>query len=251
MNVLSLSSREMVSLAFKCIHPTVSAQTMNLKNNISSTITNQFYWNIGNNTIIGHHFLIFPLLIKPKQCPAQPTGYIDYNAVYDFNPNGMIGYLTDSDDAFIAEPEYKNKEAKFFTSTSNKDPNSYYEMLSKWVNKQHYHHFKQKIFLHKGDINSKDSMVNYEMTKFNEFIQLIMDNFEKNKQFSPYFQHPFWHFRPKHISVIKKSIMIILRMPIIKKSIILILRIAIIKKLAIMVFKSPDRINRLTMRKKI
>lgn len=186
---LSIESREAVSLAFNHLHPTITAQTINVEDKVSSFVTNQLYWNVGEDVILGHHLLIFPFVINPKKIPQNPTGYIDYNMTYDFHPTGEITYITDSDDAFIFELETDSKEREHFTSFSKHDYNNYYNMFSKWANRLHYSNFKQLLVFHSKDIDKKDHFFNQEKIKFNFFSEQISQKFKKSM---PFLNHPYW-----------------------------------------------------------
>src|SRR3990167_945923 len=171
--VLCLSPRTAVRLAFDCLHPTISAQTINGSTFFSSIVTNQFYWKVGNNTILGHHFLIFPFVIKPEKIPLNPTGYIDYNAVYDFAPNSKITYISDSDDAFILEPEDIQKESETFFPADNKKLDIYSKGLLRWINPLHYENSKQLLVFHTQDLDRNSSLLKKEQKDFKIFFQGI------------------------------------------------------------------------------
>jgi hypothetical protein len=186
--ILLMNSRDLTSLAFEHIHPTIIAQTINSKEDISSLITNQFYWKTGEDIILAHHFLIFPFVIKPKKIPKSPTGYIDYNLVYDFSPKGDITYITDSDDAFIVEPESQYKEAQHLVSFK-KSPKKYYDLLSQWVNRLHYNNSKQLLIFHTKNLKHYEKLLKKEKKMFNAFLQQVHQKFNS---FQPFLNHPYW-----------------------------------------------------------
>jgi len=192
---LSLSAREGVQLVLERLHPTVVAQTINregdaLPKGLSSNALNQFYWRVGEDLLLGHHFLIFPLMIKPKVVPPAPTGYIDYNVVYDFHPRGEITYITDSDDGLIIEVEGSQKESEnlwFFYSNAS----SYYRKLSQWVTPLHYNNFKNLLVFHVKNLENEPLFLE-EKGKFDEFVGRIDEKFKKFQRFRPFREHPYW-----------------------------------------------------------
>lgn len=186
--ILSMDSRSLVKLAFNHLHSTIVAQTINSKARIASLITNQFYWKVGEEIILGYHFLIFPFVVKPKTVPCAPTGHIDYNMVYDFHPKGEITYITDSDDAFIVETEDQSKEAQHFVFFK-KNPKKYYKLLSKWVNHLHYKNSKQLLVFHTENLIHSRKQMQQEKRILDSFVQQIRQKFTS---FQPFLNHPYW-----------------------------------------------------------
>lgn len=194
LNTLSMDSRKMVGLAFKHVHPTVIAQTINV-NDDGSLITNQMYWKVGKNILLGRHFLVFPFVVQPRTIPKAPTGYIDYNMVYDFHSKGKITYITDSDDAFIVEPESPYKESQHIASFE-KSPEVYHEMISKWANALHFKNFEKLFVFHKEDLEKSFLLLKQEKIKFNKFCQQVSHNLKKYK---PFLNHPYWCIKSKKL----------------------------------------------------
>ena len=182
--ILSVAPRKMVALALKHRHPSVVAQTLG-EGIEGSLVTNQLYWKVGNETLLGRHFLTFPLAIKPSKIPKAPTGFIDYNVVYDFAPKGKRKYITDSDDAFIVEVESFYKESSHI-ALNEKSPRIYSEMIGKWANKLHFENFQELTVFHKGRLNDE---LEEEKRKFNIFCEALLSFC---KEFKPFPKHPYW-----------------------------------------------------------
>jgi len=185
---LSVSARQMLNSAFQHLHPTVTAQTVNLPDEAGSLVTNQLYWKIDATTFLGRHFLVHPFVIKPSVVPLVPTGYVDYNVVYDFHPQGKITYITDSDDAVIIELECAHKEVEHF-SFFLKNPVTYCGLVSRWVNALHRQNFTKTFVFHVAPLKKNRLLLEKEKRKFNRFTRQVSENLIN---YQPFIRHPYW-----------------------------------------------------------
>lgn len=107
---IAADPRALVRLAIEHMHPTVMAKMVNGHSHLHITTANQFYWTYGPNLLVGRFFLLFMLHFRPEVLVDDIHGFCDYAFVPEFVPSGRVHYETDSDDMFIGELQYRDKE---------------------------------------------------------------------------------------------------------------------------------------------
>ena len=99
---LSISPREMASLAFRYKHSTVEARTVNQKG-FHLKQMDQYYWYVDDNTMICYQHPVALVAVKPEREIIEPTLMWDFSFVPDFCPTEQMMILNDSDDFFMIE----------------------------------------------------------------------------------------------------------------------------------------------------
>jgi hypothetical protein len=133
--VLNMSSREMVKLAFDNLHPTVIAKTVT-QDFMTCQTHNQLFWQVDGTTLLARYHLIFMLAIKPEVPIRNINSYCDYGFVPELVPSGKFGILDDSDDFFMLELQPAMQEQELL-SCGTKSLNGIAAELSRWTTREH------------------------------------------------------------------------------------------------------------------
>lgn len=107
---LSLTSRDMVTLALAHKHPTVTARTVNQRLRHQSWM-DQFYWYVDESTLIGYQSPMALVAIKPERVAAEPKAFWDYGFIPEAAPTLEPYFITDSDDFFMMEPQGRDHQS--------------------------------------------------------------------------------------------------------------------------------------------
>ena len=149
--VLSLSSRELVSIAIELVHPTFEAKTVN-SGGPFTTLVNQFLWQVDTNTLLGRFYLLFMLCIRPEVPLDEVIGFCDYTLVPQLVPSGKVKILTDSDEAFLLELQNSAHEVGENLVDEMPEPAFLAERLSEWTTPLHRQFALQDLIFHAEDL---------------------------------------------------------------------------------------------------
>ena len=149
-SVLTMGTREMAALALPKAHPTKLAKIMN-QDCCHSTLPNQFFWRVDENTLLGRYYLIFMLSLKPERVFKTVNSYCDYCFVPEMCPSGDVVVMGDLDAFFMLELQARNQELKFleFGILSFDDTVSY---LGHWTTAEPQRAATYYVVFHAADL---------------------------------------------------------------------------------------------------
>jgi len=104
--VLSMTSREMVSLALEYKHITVKARTVN-QQLFHQWRMDQYYWQIDDKTMVGYQWPVAIAALRPERVVTEPVLMFDYGFVPEVCPSGDFYFISDSDNFLILEPQHQ------------------------------------------------------------------------------------------------------------------------------------------------
>lgn len=102
--VLAMPHREMVDLALRHRHMTVSARTVNQKTSHQWRM-DQFYWYVDEHTLIGYQWPVALMALKPQVVVETPVLMFDYGFIPEICPTAEYYFIPDSDQCFMLEME--------------------------------------------------------------------------------------------------------------------------------------------------
>lgn len=179
------SSRFLVNLALKNLHPTVEAGIIN-KSHLYNTVAHQFFYDVNENTLIGRFFLLFMLCIKPEVLLKRTSGFCDYTFVPDLCPSGNYVIIDDSDKLFLLELTPKHKEEEYLR-LGIREPADHSGRLTEWTTKNHRDYSKHTIVFHSDAVPSTIKQAQRELDKYmNKIYQSMSSNIQSH------LNHPYW-----------------------------------------------------------
>ncbi|MEI6094563.1 MAG: hypothetical protein WCR08_03715 [Gammaproteobacteria bacterium] len=179
------SSRFLVNLALKNLHPTVEAGIIN-KSHLHNTVAHQFFYDVNENTLIGRFFLLFMLCIKPEVLLKRTSGFCDYTFVPDLCPSGNYVIIDDSDKLFLLELTPKHKEEEYLR-LGIREPADHSGRLTEWTTKNHRDYSKHTIVFHSDAVPSTIKQAQRELDKYmNKIYQSMSSNIQSH------LNHPYW-----------------------------------------------------------
>src|SRR5262249_38144613 len=133
---LTIAPRELVRMALDHNHPTNIAKTVN--QNICHMINpNQFFWQVDDQTVIGRHFLVFMLCLKPERVISKINSYCDYGFIPEMCPSGDMVVFHDSDDIFMLELAALDQESRLMGVGRQLTVKELARALSQWTTREH------------------------------------------------------------------------------------------------------------------
>ena len=106
--VLSVSHRDMAAMILKKIHGTVRAKIVN-QDLFGFEHTDQFYWQVNPDTLIGHQMPIALVGMRPERQLTDLNTFWDWGIVYEFCPSKQLNIIGDSDEFLIMELRPKKR----------------------------------------------------------------------------------------------------------------------------------------------
>jgi len=147
---LCVTSRDMVKLALAHKHPTVRARTVNQRL-YHQTWTDQFYWYVDEDTLIGYQSPMALVAIKPERVVGELKAFWDYGFIPEAAPTLKPHFITDSDDFFMIEPQNREHQATLVhIGSASMDSLARTEALR--ATKEHRESVQQLLKIHSADL---------------------------------------------------------------------------------------------------
>src|SRR5215469_1606010 len=148
---LTIAPRELVRLALDYNHPTNIAKTVN-QNFCHMLNPNQFFWQVDDQTVVGRHFLVFMLCLKPERVISKINSYCDYGFIPEMCPSGDMAVLHDSDDIFMLELAALDQESNLMGVGRQLTVHELARTLSQWTTREHRELAQHTLLFHAGDL---------------------------------------------------------------------------------------------------
>jgi hypothetical protein len=100
--VLAIPPRQLARMIIDHRHNTVRAKTIS-QHSIHFEYMDQAYWQVDQDTIIGHQMPICMVAMRPERALADINTFWDWGVVYDFCPSQNVTVIGDSDEFLILE----------------------------------------------------------------------------------------------------------------------------------------------------
>lgn len=184
-HTLTLSSREMVGLTLDNLHPTAVANILD-GNFVFNSVTNQFFWWVDRNTLVGHFFLLFMMCIRPERELTDIPGFCDYTFVPEMCPNSKLVVIRDSDECFLMELQGRDQELQFLRF-GQPSLDTLTEHLSEWTTAYHRSYSREPILFHAAD---RPPSVDAIEAKAAAFMATLHKGMDPTPQ--PTRNHPYW-----------------------------------------------------------
>jgi hypothetical protein len=182
---LTMSSREMVGMTLKHLHPTAAANIVD--DNIAfNSAVNQFFWWADSQTLVARFFLLFMFCIRPERHVEDIPGFCDYTFVPEFCPSGNFVVLDDSDQCFLMELQSRDQELHYlrFGQPTFDDVANH---LSEWTTANHRLYSKKSIVFHADEL--PPALENAERNAI-EYMNAIFQRMNPIAQGTR--DHPYW-----------------------------------------------------------
>jgi hypothetical protein len=184
---LAMRPRDMVQLAFDNLHPTVIGKTLT-QNFVRCITHNQFYWQVGPQTLLGRYHLIFMQAIRPEKPLTVVNSYCDYGFVPEMIPSGRFHILDDSDDFFLLELQPTEAEKEYLHCGPAHVVNIA-SSLSGWTTREHRRFAGVDVVFHTHDLPPSLPAARKEAARFVEAVQAAM-----SREPVDHVDHYYWVF---------------------------------------------------------
>ena len=105
--VLAIPPRQLAQTIIKHRHNTIRAKTLS-QNAIHFQYMDQAYWQVDEDTIIGHQMPICLVAMRPERVLKDINTFWDWGITYEFCPSKKLTVLGDSDDFLMLELRREN-----------------------------------------------------------------------------------------------------------------------------------------------
>lgn len=99
---LSMSHRELADVVLRHRHNTIRAKTVN-QSLVSIRYMDQFYWEVDDNTLLGHQTPIAIVGMRPERYVPEPNSQWDHGLMKEFAPEATPCVIGDSDEFLTLE----------------------------------------------------------------------------------------------------------------------------------------------------
>ncbi|MDP3746752.1 MAG: hypothetical protein Q8Q88_06840 [Phenylobacterium sp.] len=147
--VLSVSARDLVSIALRTLHPTVLCARMD-QGEIHSAGAHLYVWRPEPQTLVGRGFCLFPLALKIKPPVRSAESFCDYGLIPLQVPDAKPVILNDSDEFFALELAALEHELDLF-QIGRADPKRAAKAIGRWSVKFHHDQAHTPLFFRAAD----------------------------------------------------------------------------------------------------
>lgn len=147
---LAMPPREMVGLTLAHLHPTVLGKQVD-QNTLYCATSNQLYWRVNDETLLGRSYLIFMLAIKPELPIGPVNSYCDYGFVPELVPSGRCHVIEDSDQFFMLEMQPAAQEADML-HLGRKTRAVMAKELQSWTTREHRNAAQHDTIFHSAEL---------------------------------------------------------------------------------------------------
>lgn len=194
---LNLSSRELVDLGLRHLHPATATAIWN-RTVQANRLANRLYWKVGDEGLLSRNYLLHPLMFRPKRRIEQFEGFIDYAYVPLAFPDSDDHFIiTDSDDFFRLEfspPDYE----VYDLAPGPFSPSFAASCLEGWTTEDHRGFAATTIRYHSRDCSDVWDAVERQA---DETIRSIATKFRRAPM--PALAHPYWENNRSSVSTAK------------------------------------------------
>jgi len=197
---LVLKARELLSLAFPCMHPVSIAQTVT-QNFTHTPHANRLFWKVSDTVLLGRFYLRHMLCIKPELADFIIGASCDYSFIPEMCPSGNVAHIQDSDEYCAIEMAPYTYEQKWIRS----GPFSIQKLvhtLSEWTTHVHRANAHIPTVYHSEDCDISSLK---ETQSSHDFIHSLEKQLSKTPQ--PIRGHYYW------VSCIEQILYSIVQLP--------------------------------------
>jgi hypothetical protein len=183
--VLAVPKREMAALALKYPQNTVQAKTLN-RPLFRINVNDQFYWRIGDHTLLGHQLPIAIVCMKPEGECTEPAGFWDYSTISTMGPNLPRCVLGDSDEFLMLELRGRDTHMELL-EIGRPNPAETAAVLGDYMTADQFEMGRYPLVLHSQDLPEN---IDEERTKLRTYVDEVYSLLPENP--IDYNNHPYW-----------------------------------------------------------
>ncbi|MGE5537991.1 MAG: hypothetical protein ACM30I_05205 [Gemmatimonas sp.] len=191
--MLSISCREMASLAIRNRHNTIRGKTVNQRM-FSMEWIDQFYWLVDENTLLGRQLPIAVVSMRPERVLTEMRTFWDYGIVSEACPTAPRCVLGDSDEFLMIELR-GSKTARDQIMLGWPTVEEIAGRLQKFTTRDPIELSQYPLVLHSGDLPAG---CDEAQEKLSEFVADVIRKMP-GEPFD-HIDHPIWnyHYKPFH-----------------------------------------------------
>jgi hypothetical protein len=182
---ISLPPRELMSWALAHLHPSTTANIVNLSFSHSAH-TNRLFWRVDANTLLGKFYLMHPIAIRPEVSDFVVGSSFDYSFIPEMVPSNNVVTLTDSDHYLVIEMQLRNYE-HVNLRRGPLDAKMLADSLSEWATARHRQNINDTIIFHAGDLPAETAEA---IARADAFVAEVRRQLSPDPQ--PHRDHPYW-----------------------------------------------------------
>lgn len=186
-NVLAISPREMAGMAMKHRHNTIRGKTIN-ERTIHMRYMDQFYWEVDENTLVGHQMPIAIVGMRPERHLTDPGTFWDYGLMKEFCPEAEFHVIGDSDEFLMIELREK-EVAEEHMKPSWPAASEIAEHMVVFLTEYQKEFAKYQLTLHATDLPADVNFGRQKLRKFIDEVFSYLPGF-----LASHIGHPQWDY---------------------------------------------------------
>lgn len=183
---LAIAPRDLARLILRHRHNTVRGKTVN-QDRYHVLQADQFYWQVDEDTLIGHQMPVAIVGMRPKRYLAEPNSYWDYGLIWELCPNTDVKVLGDSDEFLMLELRDRNV-ARDQIVPGRPNPRDLAERMITWVTPYQASFALQPLTLHAGEVPPGTEFARKRLGQFVGRVLSYAPNFPSHTG------HPQWDY---------------------------------------------------------
>ena len=188
---LSISAREMAAMIIENCHNTILSKTVNQRL-MDYEHTDQFYWKVDQNTLIGHQLPMSLIGIQPEQVVSSVSTFWDWGMVYEFCPSKRLSAIVDSDEFLMMELRSALTYVEFIR-LGRTAPKQIARRTTAYITQYQVDNAKFQLLLHSGELPSN---LHVARQSLKQFVATVLANLPR-KQID-HRNHRQWLYHKRH-----------------------------------------------------
>jgi hypothetical protein len=184
--VLRIEPREMARVILQHRHNTIRGKTIN-QDRFHLLQADQFYWEVDENTLIGHQMPVAIVGMRPERYLAEPNSYWDHGLMAELCPTADIKVLGDSDKFLMLELRGGEVASDQIVS-GLPDPEDLGRRMIGWVTPYQASFAYRPLTLHAADCVPSIAAARSQL---DEYVQNVLSF---APQFPSHIDHPQWNY---------------------------------------------------------
>ncbi|MBV8119669.1 MAG: hypothetical protein JO081_07005, partial [Alphaproteobacteria bacterium] len=191
--VLAIPPRQMARMIIDHRHNTIRAKTIS-QQSIHFEYMDQAYWQVDEDTIIGHQMPICMVAMRPETVLAEINTFWDWGITYEFCPSRELTVLGDSDEFLILELRNEAKH-RDLVRLGPATPNAAAARMSGYLTQYQLDNARFPLTLHAGALPPG---IDTGRTELRAFFDEVLR--QQPAHVPDHCNHPQWIYHRWHLS---------------------------------------------------
>jgi hypothetical protein len=183
---LTIAPRELAGLILRHRHNTIRGKTLN-QDDFHLYQADQFYWSVGEDTLLGHQMPVSIVGMRPQRFVAEPNSFWDHGFMSELCPSAEVKVLGDSDEFLMLELR-SGTVAREQIASGRPDPKQLGERMISWVTPYQAKFALEPLTLHAAELPVATESARQQLDDF------VVEVLAHAPNFPSHLDHPQWNY---------------------------------------------------------